>query len=629
MATITATSQRIVIDGAYKSFTAGSGNTTTVIQYSSGDAPASGDAGRFLMWKNGSATADWEIRFIESATASTVTVSDGGFSSAPASGEDFVISTNCAEIDTALSDTVMRSNGRSYQMIDRDFELKNGAFVADVDISLSTQSTQTGGGYIQTYPIDNGCALQFGRLIGGESNNSVETIGGCSIQFEFSNNTLVFTNQSVNNNSGPILNFYGCLIESFGNGFNPFIRSPGPIRIIGTIADGPMGGRLYSPASELADIRFSGNISGTVAWSLGATFTRPINNVFFYQNNTAIKAFQNFQGIFSNVTFADSNTNIIDSSGAQSALLFTYIDCTTFADNKITHTKGNYKQAKSINYTIADASGTGLTGAKVAVYDNANAIQDSIKTSASGAVDIINAVFFDRPHGNTSTNKAPFDIRIRLDGYVYLDFQSAVSEPIKQELRLLVNSQRVDVGAAAAAITGISLNFATETVTITQDANTQKLYDYYQYQLAQGAQMQYGEDLVRTGNSFDLDDWDMIVDGCTYTGDITTTGTISQLNAGLIVGAATDSAGTITVTELTLTGLKANSEIRIYQSGTTTEIDGVENSGTTFATTTSESSVDIVVHALGYEYQRLNGVDTSQNLTLPIGQRVDRNYSNP
>ena len=80
---------------------------------------------------------------------------------------------------------------------------------------------------------------------------------------------------------------------------------------------------------------------------------------------------------------------------------------------------------------------------------------------------------------------------------------------------------------------------------------------------------------------------------------------------------------------LTLTGLKANSEIRIYEAGTTTEIDGVENSGTTFATTTSASSVDIVVHALGYEYQRLNAVDTTENLTLPISQRVDRNYSNP
>jgi len=396
MATITSTSTRITVSGAYKALVGGSGSSTTIIQYASGNAPASGDANRFLLWKNGTNTGDWEIRFIESATSTSVTVTDGGFSSAPPNNANFTISTDFAEIDSALSDTVMRSAGRSYQMINRDFELKNGAFVADVDISLSTKSTQTGSGFITTYPVENGCALQFGRLIGGEANDSVETIGGCSITFEVSNNTLIFTNQSSYNTAGPVLNFYGCLIKSFGNGFSPFIRSAGPMRAIGTIADGPMGGRLYSPASELVDTRFSGNLSGGVAWSLGATFTRPIDNVFFFQNNTAIKAYQGFQGTFTNVTFADSNTNIIDSSGANSSLLFTFIDCTTFPDNKITNTRGKYKQAKSINYTITDSSGVGSTGAKVAVYSNTEAIQDGIKTSSSGSVDTINAVSFDR-----------------------------------------------------------------------------------------------------------------------------------------------------------------------------------------------------------------------------------------
>lgn len=115
----------------------------------------------------------------------------------------------------------------------------------------------------------------------------------------------------------------------------------------------------------------------------------------------------------------------------------------------------------------------------------------------------------------------------------------------------------------------------------------------------------------------------------TFIGDIVTTGLINFANNESFIGTFTDANGTTTVTELTLTGLQANTEVRIYQAGTTTEIDGVENSGTTFATTTSASSVDIVVHALGYEYQRLSGVDTSQNLTLPIQQRADRNYSNP
>jgi hypothetical protein len=90
--------------------------------------------------------------------------------------------------------------------------------------------------------------------------------------------------------------------------------------------------------------------------------------------------------------------------------------------------------------------------------------------------------------------------------------------------------------------------------------------------------------------------------------------------------------GTINIVNpstLTLTGLQLNSEIRVYQAGTTTELAGVENSSTTFTANISASSVDIVVHSLGYEYQKIEGANTSSNLTLPIQQRVDRNYRNP
>ena len=316
MATITSTSERITISGTYKAFTGGSGNTTTVIQYSSGDAPATGDAGRFLLWQNGSNTGEWEVRFIESATASTVTVTDGGFSSAPPNSANFVISTNLDDIDSATAGSVMRSQGRSYQMRNRDFELTSSAFLADVDASLSTKSTQTGSGFISTYPVADGCVLQFGRLVGGEANGSTETIGGCQIIFEVSNNTLMFTSQNSENTAGPVANFYGCLIESFSNGFTPFIRGAGAMRIIGCVADGPMGGRLYNSSSELVDTRFSGNVSGGNAWSLGGVFTRSISNAFFFQGNTAIKAFGTFSGTFSDTTFADSLTNIIDSGSA-------------------------------------------------------------------------------------------------------------------------------------------------------------------------------------------------------------------------------------------------------------------------------------------------------------------------
>ena len=82
---------------------------------------------------------------------------------------------------------------------------------------------------------------------------------------------------------------------------------------------------------------------------------------------------------------------------------------------------------------------------------------------------------------------------------------------------------------------------------------------------------------------------------------------------------------TTTVNEsatLTLTGLQSNTEVRVFTAGTTTEVAGVENSGTSFSATINVPSVDIVIHSLGYEYQKIEGV-TSANLTLPIQQRLD------
>ena len=79
---------------------------------------------------------------------------------------------------------------------------------------------------------------------------------------------------------------------------------------------------------------------------------------------------------------------------------------------------------------------------------------------------------------------------------------------------------------------------------------------------------------------------------------------------------------------LTLTGLQPNTEVRIFTAGTTTEVAGVENSGTSFSATINVPSVDIVIHSLGYEYQKIEGADTSVNLTLPIQQRSDRTFYN-
>jgi hypothetical protein len=42
------------------------------------------------------------------------------------------------------------------------------------------------------------------------------------------------------------------------------------------------------------------------------------------------------------------------------------------------------------------------------------------------------------------------------------------------------------------------------------------------------------------------------------------------------------------------------------------------------------ATVDIIVHSLGYEYYRLDNIPlTTSGVSIPISQRIDRNYSNP
>ncbi len=88
-----------------------------------------------------------------------------------------------------------------------------------------------------------------------------------------------------------------------------------------------------------------------------------------------------------------------------------------------------------------------------------------------------------------------------------------------------------------------------------------------------------------------------------------------------------------TSASLTLTGLQANSEVRIYRASDMVEITGIENSGTTFTYNYDHVGIDtpivIVIHALSYINIRLEGLSlTSSGLTVPIQQQIDRQFAN-
>lgn len=88
---------------------------------------------------------------------------------------------------------------------------------------------------------------------------------------------------------------------------------------------------------------------------------------------------------------------------------------------------------------------------------------------------------------------------------------------------------------------------------------------------------------------------------------------------------------------VTVTGLKDNTEIRVYTTATITELAGIEtatdgttdNRSFTFALTAGVI-IDIAIINVTYENERITAYTVpATNASIPVQQRFDRNYSNP
>ncbi len=79
---------------------------------------------------------------------------------------------------------------------------------------------------------------------------------------------------------------------------------------------------------------------------------------------------------------------------------------------------------------------------------------------------------------------------------------------------------------------------------------------------------------------------------------------------------------------LTLTGLQPNTEVRVYEVGTENEITGIENVTGVYSAFLLVSEVDISIVSLQYENIRLENINTTSDISLPIQQIFDRQYEN-
>jgi len=98
-------------------------------------------------------------------------------------------------------------------------------------------------------------------------------------------------------------------------------------------------------------------------------------------------------------------------------------------------------------------------------------------------------------------------------------------------------------------------------------------------------------------------------------------------NAGSTINANTGPNISIVAppSQLTLTNLQVDTEIRVYEAGTINELAGVENSTNTFTTPLAAASVDVRIFNIQYKPITLRSVDTTQNVSLPIQQQIEPN----
>jgi hypothetical protein len=82
---------------------------------------------------------------------------------------------------------------------------------------------------------------------------------------------------------------------------------------------------------------------------------------------------------------------------------------------------------------------------------------------------------------------------------------------------------------------------------------------------------------------------------------------------------------------ITLTGLKNPTEVRVFNTGTTTEIAGQENItiGDFSFSVGASVALDISILSLGFQNLRILNFSSAVDTSIPIQQQVDRQYENP
>ena len=272
-----------------------------------------------------------------------------------------------------------------------------------------------------------------------------------------------------------------------------------------------------------------------------------------------------------------------------------------------------------------------VTGSGAKIYVNtvpASPVAVDTLTFAS-ASDI-----FDFPYDFDALAKA-YRLKVRKSGYTGLDltgntYQSGVTLPLGQIQVKSIND------AVASLITGITINGATNTITLSSNVSIGDFYDYCQWWGAQTANMDYAiplttNDLINYSSTYDLD---IASYNLTGTGNISLGTETLTRTTGTSTLPITYNSGAAVFGNITVSGLVANSRVRLNNVTDASELYNAVVAGTSVtvpATWTANKTLDLrvtnVIGVTAYLPFQGAGTLTSTLASFTVSQVLDSVYN--
>jgi pyruvate-formate lyase-activating enzyme len=184
------------------------------------------------------------------------------------------------------------------------------------------------------------------------------------------------------------------------------------------------------------------------------------------------------------------------SSDTNQTLTFVDADFDVFTFSWLGPGGANLRVREDYNYvpTILDQETQNpITSGRVYIENLAGTQVHNEALDGNGQVGelILRAGQYRKATGNTRTDETPHTVKVRCYGYQYQEFPIDIDARTITNLSEIINNFVVANESTAGAYTGIVVNGAVQTITVTADYSIQQVFDYCNWWAAQSANMQY------------------------------------------------------------------------------------------------------------------------------------------